>query len=268
MAKFIYQHPADNVAGVGTLTPSTEDTDYPKEYLYDSNPAKPFRFTATTGSLIWSYSVAQKIDLVSIIHHNLTPGLEVRIQGNATNSWGAPTLNQLITIPALDADNYPVNAFVDLTGIGSRTFLFWRLIIVGVNSANISIGEIWMGSTKRTLDNVDITYPVNETTSRPIIEHQTDYGVSTIYNLGVKLRKFETEARILTPAQMILIKTWWDSCNGRATPCLIYPDAEAAEYFGAQLVRWSNTERPDKHTFPLLTSVPLTFTEVSRGLAP
>src|SRR5438552_2828835 len=102
MPNLIYQVPTDNLAATGTLTvqSGTEDTAYPKANIYDGNPAKPAKLTTTTGAWRWDFGSAKQLDIVAVIHHNLTAGLNVRIQGNATDAWGAPSLDQAFTIPA------------------------------------------------------------------------------------------------------------------------------------------------------------------------
>lgn len=124
MARLIFTLPSDNIAGTGTITPSTEDATYPKAGFYDLNPAKPFKMTSTTGNIVWDFGDATKVDIFSIIHHNLAAGLEVRFQGNASDSWGSPSVNQALTIPSYDADGFPVNIFQDMTSHSSRTFRF------------------------------------------------------------------------------------------------------------------------------------------------
>ena len=65
--------------------------------IYDGNPAKPAKLTTTTGAWRWDFGGAKQLDVAAIIHHNLTAGLNVRIQGNATDAWGAPSLDQATT---------------------------------------------------------------------------------------------------------------------------------------------------------------------------
>src|SRR4051812_22337747 len=126
---FIYQKPTDNVADAGVVAVNTgaADATYPASYLTDKNPARPAKLTGTTGSWVWTFAAPQRLDLVALIHHNLTAGLDVKIQGNATNVWGAPTLSQAITIPAYRGD-FPTNPWLDLaTAIplaANRTFQF------------------------------------------------------------------------------------------------------------------------------------------------
>jgi hypothetical protein len=263
MARMIYQRPSDNIADLVTAVASNGDPDYPIANLYDKNPARPFKMTGTTGNVVWDFGSAKQLEIVSLIHTNLDAALNVRIQGNATDSWGAPTLNEAFTIPAKDRDNFPVNPFLDLSAIVSRSFQFWRLVVVGVNSANVSIGEIWLGQTKRTLPH-NYSWGFKRSAVRPIIEHRTDYQVSTIYDLGTKVKKLTGEIQT-NDAGLTELTDWWDSCNGRALGTLIIPDPNVNE---AWLARWATIERPEQHEFKNNNTFPVAWEEISRGLVP
>lgn len=258
----IYAKPSDNlISTASVITPSTEATGYEVENLYDGNPAKPWKMTATTGNVVFDFGSATNIDLVAIVHHNLTAGLEVRIQGNASDSWGSPTLNQTITIPAYDADSYPVNPWIDLSAL-SNSFRYWRLVVVGTNSANVAIGELWLIGTKRTLTARNLRYGFTDGIARPLIEHTTDYGVSTIYDLGCKMRSIAGEL-IVEATDLALVRAWWNDCHGRALPTLLILDDTVNECL---MVRWREMARSDQRSWPTATSIPVAFSEVSRGL--
>src|ERR1043165_9254705 len=127
-SKLVYARPSDNVIANATIAVSTSATGYGVANLYDGNPAKPWRATATTATIDFDFGSAQSLDLAAIIHHNLTAGLaNVKLMGDAAANWAGPTLSQAFTIPAYDQDGFPVNPYLDLTGIGSRSFRYWRL---------------------------------------------------------------------------------------------------------------------------------------------
>lgn len=261
----IYQKLTDQVAdNAASVIATTEDAAYPAANLYDFKPAKPAKLTGTTGNWVWDFTIAQRVDLIALIHHNLTAGLDVRIQGNATNSWGAPTLTTAITIPAYRDDGYPVNPWRDLTGVAGYStsgFRYWRLVVVGTNAAAIAIGEVWLGSTKRTLDpNVD--WGVHRIHERKMVEHETDFGVVSAYDLGVTVRKL-TGNLDTTDAQRDLVLAWWESTHGRVYPFLLIPNGDENE---AWLVRWGRSMHDT--TFDLIdrNTIPLEFQEVGRGL--
>lgn len=260
----IYQHSADNVAALGTVTASPADTDYPAANLVDLNPAKPAKLSATSGRFIWDFGSARRVDIVALIHHNLTAGLDVRIQGNATNAWTSPTFNQAITIPAYRNDGYPRNPWLDLTGLSGYSvsgFRYWSVGIIGTNGANVAIGDVWLGSSIRRLD-PNISWPARRTLDRKLIEHKTDHGVCNVYDLGVTVRTFSADLDT-TDDQGEALLAWWEGTKGRTFPFLIIPDGTLNS---AWLVRWAQSMNDMSFTHIDRNQSRLEFEEVSRGL--
>lgn len=261
----IYQKLTDQVADNATSVLGTaSDSAYPPANLYDFNPAKPAKLTGTTGDWVWSFAARQRIDLAAIIHHNLTAGLNVRFQGNDTNVWGAPTLDTTITIPAYRDDGYPSNPWKDLTGVTGYTtagFFFWRLAIVGVNGAPVAIGDVWLGSVIRRLD-PNIDWGVKVEHERKTVEHETDFGVMNVYDLGVTIRRFSGNLDT-TDAQRELLLAQWESVHGRVSPWLMIPNGDVND---AWLVRWGRAM--NEKSFDLIdrNTIPFEAVEVGRGL--
>ena len=262
MANLIYQHPSDQLLSDDvTITPSTEDATYPKAGLYDNNPAKAFKMTATTGNIVFDFGSPVNIDIFAIIHHNLTAGLSnVKFQGNATDSWGSPSLDQTVTIPTYEEDGFPVNPWLDLSAL-SNSFQFWRLNFGTANAANIALGQIWLGGTKRSLVR-NFEWGFQEMVDRKIIEHVTDYDVSTIYDLGAKIKGFTLTLKT-TVAGMLAVEQWWDSCRGRSLPTLIILDPAVKD---ARMVRWLDPVRTIERKWLGVNIIQLKLREVSRGL--
>src|SRR3954465_12525835 len=116
MTTFIYGRPSESLlSGALAVTVNTggADSQYPAANLFDGHPEKPAKLTGTTGSWVAQFTAGQRVDLVALIHHNLAAGLDIKIQGNATNVWSAPTLSQAFTIPARLLDNFTVNVWLD-----------------------------------------------------------------------------------------------------------------------------------------------------------
>lgn len=179
-----YCRPTDIVTADFTITASAPDPGYPPTLLGNKNPAYPAKLTTTTGWFLLTASAPVSIDLVTLVQHNLDAGLAVYVQGNATDVWTSPTLNVAFTIPANRADRFRWNVLADLSALGSRSFQYWRIYISGTNSAAIAIGELLMITTKRTLErNLEASF--TRELNHPVVEHKTDAGVSTIYDLGV-----------------------------------------------------------------------------------
>ena len=266
MANLQYQHFSDNKAPNATVTVNTgtEDAGYPAANIKDRNPAKPAKLTTTTGSWVFAFGSAQRVDIAAIIMHNLTAGLEVRIQGNATSSWGAPTFNQAFTIPAYRDDGFPVNPWLDLTGLSGYSasgFQFWRIVVVGVNAAAVAIGEVWLGALKRTLT-PNISWGERQQEQRTLVEHSTDFGVDTIFDLGVTRRNLEGDIDAPDSTRDSL-RIWWRDSRGRANAFLIMPDGAVND---AWMVRWANPDQEVQFDFFDRNTVNLAFQEVSRGL--
>lgn len=259
-AHLIYQWPTDQrLSGSVTITPSSADAAYPVANLYDSNPAKPFKLDATAGNIVFDFGSAVAIQLAAIVHHNLDAALDVRLQGNASNAWGAPSLDQAVTIPPDEADGFPVNPWVDLTG-GSHTFRYWRLVFP-TNSVPVQIGQLWLGAAKRSLVN-NIQWGFAEKVDRRLIEHVTDYGVSTIYDLGAKVKSWSPTVRT-TDAGIAAIEQWWDACHGRALPTLVVLDPAVND---ARLVRFTEPAREITRQYLQDHVIQFGLREVSRGL--
>lgn len=262
----IYQHGADQVADNATITvqTGTVDPEYPVTNLVDGNPAKPAKILETSGAWKFAFTGAQRIDFLAIPHHNLTAGLEVRIQGNAADAWGAPTLNALITIPAWRTDGWPVGPWLDLTGVAGYAvggFQYWRLVVVGVNAAPVAIGQVWLGAALRTLS-PNLSWGAREGEFHKITEHETDFGVVLSYDFGL-LRRTLTGEVDATDAAKTAVLTWWQSTNGRARPTIIVPDGTVNE---ALMVRWAEPKIDVTRNVIDRNTIPLAFQEVSRGL--
>ena len=87
----------DNLVEDSTITFSTETYLYEAANIVDINTLKTWRSTSTTASVVFELSSADELDTVGIKNHNFTSGATIKIQANATDSWGAPTFSQTLT---------------------------------------------------------------------------------------------------------------------------------------------------------------------------
>jgi hypothetical protein len=261
-----YGRASDNVAPNATsITATTEDSEYPAENAIDLDPGKPAKLTGTTGSFVFDFGAAQRMDHVAIIHHNLTAGLgSVKFQCNSSNSWGSPTVDATLTVPSDWEDNYPVSFHKDLTGVSgysSGGFRYARLNFGSANDAAIALGEIVILSQARTLSIVRPDVTTSE--QRPLIEHGTDYEIATIYDRGTPVRTFSAE--VLNNGTTSTIDSWYRDVKGRVLPFLFIPNAAVND---AWFVRFAEPVKqlaylPGDGT---LTSFRVKVTEVGKGL--
>lgn len=193
MANAIFGPGSENQIPLATITSSvgTQDPDYPLDGLTPAGipcgikQAMPrAKFTTTTADAIMDFGSAKSVPIFGMPDYYITAGAVVKIQGNATNTWGSPSLSQMITIPAHQRNGFPIGVFKDLSG-GSHSFRYWRLVVESGNSVNVQLGQFWMMSTKRTLIQ-NVRWGVKPTNMIQQVEHETDGGVEHIYPFGTQ----------------------------------------------------------------------------------
>lgn len=265
MGRAVYGHYNENVAPSATVTvqSGTEDPDYLAANLVDLNPSKPAQLTTTTGAWLFDWGAAQRVDWVLLPMHNLTAGLEVRVQMNATDSWGAPSLNTTIVIPTYREDGLPVGSWRDLTGVGGYLvggYRYLRLVVVGANAAAVKVGEFLIFSQKRTL-NPNVSWGAQEPEQRLAQVNQTDAGVKMMYDLGTTLRTFRGELDT-TDAGLAAVRSWWRASRGPVFPFGFVFDEDVND---AVMARWGGTIDPTRAINDRNT-MPIAIEELSRGL--
>lgn len=253
-----------NVAALATVTGTAEDADYPAAYLVDGQLARPAKLTTTTGGWVLDFGSAQRIDLVAFGPHNLTAALaNVAVQGNASDSWGAPTLNAPVTTPAYREDGQSVNPWVDLTGVAGYStsgFRYWRLNVGTANAATIAVGEIALYSQMLTVRNVRVG--VVDEDRIPVISHRTLYGVETTYHLGVATRRLSGEI-VGNASDLAALLSWYRSGSGRSEWHTVILDSSVND---ARFVRFESVALAATRVGAGVARVQVAFEEVSRGL--
>jgi hypothetical protein len=253
--------PSENLAGnYSSLTATTEDADYPATYVHDLNPARPAKLTGSSGTFVWNFGATTRIDWVTFGPHNLAGGTAT-IQANGTDSWGSPSLSQSMTIPANFRDLQSRHPWIDLTdkaGYTTNGYQYWRLS-VATTGAPVAIGEVWLAGRKRLISNV-MAGVVNRR-MRPLVEHRTDYGISTVYDLGVLQRMVEGVWFRPESEQSDLTDLWHDA-SGRAAMFPVVTDQSGTEALFVRFDPGLDFEQQE----PGIASARLSLHEVGRGL--
>ena len=121
-----------------SLTANSATVNYPATNVLDSRLSRIFKTDAsTTATIVFDALTAVKVDSVVIANHNMVTGGTFKVQGNATDSWGAPTVDETITFAS-------GNMTKQFTG---GTLRYWRISIVNATNPDgfISIGRVWLG---------------------------------------------------------------------------------------------------------------------------
>ncbi len=253
-----YALPTDDAAGAGTVTASAADPDYPAGNLVAASnsghlnlPSRPAKLTAGTGYWDVTLPGATAVVAAALIYHNLDAALNVTLEP----SGGTPVP---ITIPAHTEDGATVSPWVEFA---PQTATVWRLAINGTNSINAQVGRLLLLTSLRELA-TDVRWGVEEIEDHDLIEHTTERGVETIYDLGGKRRSFSGEFGVPDDQAGSLISLA-RSAHGRVQPWLLIPDEAVND---AWLVRYQESRWNRTRATLNFNTMPFSVRELSRGV--
>jgi len=132
------------------ITTGTWSLDLPAENVRHPFLTKVARTgtSAAEESLIFDLSSAKKVEAILIDAHTLTAGdSTIKIQGNASDSWGAPSFSENITYAAGRILHYFAS---------SQTYRYWRFTFTKSASGETrDIGRVFLGSILEMTDEPD-----------------------------------------------------------------------------------------------------------------
>lgn len=129
----------DNLLDDATLTESSEDGNYPAEYVQDQDLAATWRTTGDTSeNIVIDLGAAASVDCAAIFGHNLTASATIKIQGHTADSWASPDVDETIT-----AATYGLMHF--FTSASKR---YWRFTFADASNPDgyIEIGRLMVGA--------------------------------------------------------------------------------------------------------------------------
>lgn len=206
--RFFYDNVID-ASGVD-LTVSSEDTT-----LVGANVTHPFRTkvwrtgtTLTNESLIFDLQSAQSVTSCFILNHTIGASDTVKIQGNDTDSWGGPTVDEVIT------HNTGTMSAV-FTGGSHR---YWRLLITkNAASTAVDVGRVWLSAWSSIAAPAQTGYSEGLTdiseTSRAVAGQTYSYAKDSF-------RTYAIGHNVLSETDYSTVKTVADN-NGTHTPLFI-----------------------------------------------
>lgn len=275
MAFFAYNLPTDNKAGNATwAAEASADASYPATnipLMTDLNRGNPGKLTiATDGGWTADFGSAQRIDVIAV-WTNADAGISIQLQGNATNSWGSPTLTTTLTAPAKREDGFTVKLFKDLTGVAGYSasgFRWWRIHFVGTNSQNWGL-KAWMGSTLRTMDRT-LQAQQHNVEHHQFIRLTTDFGYDWVYDLQSAPRSLTGIITLKHSTSWVNLLSWYRSAGGPSNPILFIPDPAVNDAwicrFGADLPDSVARDALDvTQITPNISPVTVSFEELSGG---
>jgi hypothetical protein len=116
-----------------TLTPNTENAQFPVENIQDPRTTKVFRTTGTSLALVIDFGSAMAIDTIAF-KASKTGSIgwtgNLTLEMNATDSWGAPSFTTAIT-PDLDFN-------IGYKTFSTQTYRYARLTATGSSYVELS----------------------------------------------------------------------------------------------------------------------------------
>lgn len=268
-----YARPSDDLLIGATVTSSDEDPAYPASNLIAENAANPAKLLTASGS--WVLQTPSPIAPVwaLLIYQYLDSSLDVRLQGNTSDSWGSPPFEQHFTIPGkrLDGPSYQpwtYNVGLVIEGTPLPSYAFWRLLIAGTNSQAVAVGRMLLLPNPRTVKFLVADQLEESDDYEAQIILPTELGVETIYDLGGPRRGISgvtpvTDASGLPLQDAADFRDLLQSATGRLKPWVIWPFGQSGEPW---LVRFVSLPQTRRHSGARVQYWPFAVKEVSRGL--
>lgn len=129
-----------------TLTTNSEASGLPATNLQNAIVRRPWRTAGITQQtwVVFDLGTATLVNCAGIFGHNLRSTAAITLQGNASDSWGAPTFNVALTL-ITDPDGIVHEKAMTLA---QGTFRYWRLAIQDPSSVNTywEIGRLMAGN--------------------------------------------------------------------------------------------------------------------------
>jgi hypothetical protein len=134
--RIAYKNKIDDLLA-SQVTALTENVLYPIENVQDQRLSVKYQTDgASIQSVIFNLGVATTVTVAAILGHDIPSGTTCIIQGNGTNVWTSPSVNETFTV---SASTESILKF--FTG---GSYQYWRFYFTTVISA-INIGRLWLG---------------------------------------------------------------------------------------------------------------------------
>jgi hypothetical protein len=165
--RFLYAFKFDDA----TITSSSEESSLPDDNVVDDFVAKVWRATGDTSEWIkFDLGSAMKITMCAIFGHNLTNAATVKLQGNASDAWGAPIYDTAFTY-----DELALVLFLD------QTLRWWRITVADAANPDgyIELGRVCAGEYIEPSVNVhqDVTKRFVDPSYKQYSEGRQGYAV-------------------------------------------------------------------------------------------
>ena len=197
----------------GTLTDSSEAVGYAGTNTQHPHLSRAWRSTGLAGEWVKiDAGTAITADSLAIIGHNFTAAATVRIQGNAADAWGAPSL---------DLRGNPSDPLI-LSIFASASYRYWRVSIDdAANPAGfLTIGRVYLCARWESTEPIDQSF-------KPDVDDTTQLSASItgqiFADLGVRQRKYSFSMGTIKDATKLALEAVANSARFH-DPVVVDPD--------------------------------------------
>jgi len=222
----------DNLIDSATATANSAATDFPVSNLQHEWFKKEWRSTGVASEWVkFDLTTAQNVTSLVIKYHNFTAGATVHIQANATDAWGAPTVDVTLTVTS-DVIIYFWSA--------AQSYQWWRLTVVDAGNADgyVRIGRPFLGGHFAPSRNFNNGYQI--TKSDPSIIAESTGGQVSV-DSRTQYRQWVFEFRGLTAADKTSFEAVFTEV-GRAKAYFVSEDPDTGStvlYYVRNMTDWA-----------------------------
>ena len=127
------------------LVASSTKAGYSVDSLKDYHLSNAFAFDTYSGNVVIDLGLAKNIKDFAIMGSNISTGSSVTLEGNDTDSWGAPAYS----VPLVKYGDSFILQDID------ETYRFWRISIADFSITNVAMGYLYIGGDKLQLPGMD-----------------------------------------------------------------------------------------------------------------
>lgn len=198
-----------------TITANSEESGYPATNIQDVALTKATRSTGDTSEW-WKIDAGAGNTITAtgaaIAGHNITSGATIKIQGNATDAWGGPTVDETITHKTAVMTEF----------FSTQSLRFWRFLVEDASNPDtyIKIGRLFLGTYISQSNVIAKDFP-EQHIDTSFVDHTVTgevYG-----DQGIVYKLYNYQFPYLTNTQKGQIQTMFETV-GLIKPVFFIPD--------------------------------------------
>ncbi len=205
---------SDETLKDAVLTVNSENINFPITNILNTSLKRLSQTLAgtTTMTIVFDAGAAVTVNSVSIAAHNISSGVTtLKFQGNASDSWGGPSVDENLT---------RVAGIISKQFTGG-SFRYWRLHIIDAGNTDTFI-ELGRVSGTNALTSPGIGNEVSRSYKSDTVKVRSNAG-NSFGNIYPKYRTISIQWKKLTVANVAELETFFDQVDS-SIPFFIYFD--------------------------------------------